>query len=447
MRCRFFIIKAAERNNMGRRYSGRRKRTRGGRVNIPLILGLICGFVGICGLAIILGSIVIGDNASICEKINLGGNLIGCQIDDEYSYDKIAIVTGNTKNTPIPELSKTASKYLTNSIVKNRDKLTIDIYSASSLHNRIRYTYNGIGKDEDTVEKLVEVVDTTRADIEEAIRTEPGANGAEYIETILRSAKALKGNAEKEDKLLMIVYGSGLSDGGLLDFTAGDPLHTNISEIISALNKSKELSEDRLSGITILWTSIGEVANPQSQLTESERQNLEEIYRTVLEEMGAKVLSFDIIDSADESIKTEYIVKPTGTKGVPCVWCEGKELLNDDLGFEANQWSISNEAVALEKLAPLISELKANSNEIVTITGYAARNGHCGEFGGSDIPQKRADYVKELLTRNGIAANRIITKNGGHGTRANECESGHWDDSLAQLNRYIEFKASIGERS
>jgi len=432
---------------MGRRYSGRRKRTRGGRVNIPLILGLICGFVGICGLAIILGSIVIGDNASICEKINLGGNLIGCQIDDKYSYDKIAIVTGNTKNTPIPELSKTASKYLTNSIVKNRDKLTIDIYSASSLHNKIRYTYNGIGREEDTVEKLVEVVNTTRSEIDNAIKAEPSANGAEYIETILRSAKALKGNAEKEDKLLMIVYGSGLSDGGLLNFAAGDPLHSDISEIITALSKSKELSEDRLSGITILWTNIGEVVNPQSQLTESERHNLEEIYRTVLEEMGAKVLDFDIVDSEDNSIKTNYTIKLINTKGVPCVWCEGKELLNDDLGFGANQWRISNETMALEKLAPLIAELKSNSNEIVTITGYAARDGHCGEFGKSDIPQKRADYIKELLMRNGIASERIITRNGGHGTRANECESGSYNETLAQRNRYIEFKASIGERS
>ena len=94
------------------RYRGRKSSR--SHINPASVFGIIGGVLGIGAIALVLCLVVISDNKSACEKINLGGNIIGCTTDKRYSFNNIAIVSGNTKNSPIPSLSRAAKKYITN---------------------------------------------------------------------------------------------------------------------------------------------------------------------------------------------------------------------------------------------------------------------------------------------------------------------------------------------
>lgn len=423
------------------RYRGRRS-SRRSHINPASIFGIIGGVLGIGVIAFVLCAVVISDNITACNEINLGGNIIGCTTDKKYSFDNIAIVSGNTKNTPSPSLSKVAKKYITNSFVSSKGGFYFSIFSASSAHNKINNSINMEKRESDTIEETANTINENYSKIEEAIQSEPIADGAEYLETIIKASKAIRGNSNDGDKSLIIVIGSGLSDGGLLDFTKGESLQSDAGTLFSKIKKSKELREGQLDGITILWSGIGEVVSPQNALNAQEKQVLEELYVMVLEDLGATVLDYDEIEPSNESIKTDHNVNTVKTNGVKCLWCDAKVFNSDELKFNPDSIEISDLQEALAKLNPLIEEMKKNSNEKVVITGYAARANHCGAFGGSDIPLGRANTIKQLLISRGIGEDRIEAVNGGHGGY-NECENGSFSEEIAKKNRRIEFKAYL----
>ena len=421
------------------RYHGRRSRK---HTNSMSIFGIIGGLVGIGAIIFIMCLIVIGDNKSACEKINLNGTIIGCSVDKKYAYDGIAIVSGNTKNSPVPMLSNLAKKYIVNSLAKNGEDMNIKIFSASSAHEKISNSIKKDGVNSDTIEDMTKAINLSIDDITESIQSKPISNGAEYLETIIKASKSLRSDSDDGDKLLIIVIGSGLSDGGLLDFTSGDPLKNNVGDLYAKIKESKELREGQLDGVTLLWSGLGEVSSPQNSLSELERQVLEQLYVMVLEDLGANVLDYDEIDPSSESIETTFTVKTVNTSARECLWCEAKEFTSDDLKFGPDSIAITDQQTALSKLMPLVNEMKANEKEKVTITGYAARAGHCGAYGGSSIPLGRANTVKQLLIAYGVESERIITKDGGHG-KYDECVNGYFSEEIAKKNRIIEFKAFI----
>lgn len=422
------------------RYRGR-KRSRS-HINPASVFGIIGGVLGIGAIALVLCLVVISDNKSACEKINLGGNIIGCTTDKRYSFNNIAIVSGNTKNSPIPSLSRAAKKYITNSFVSNKGDLYLSVFSASSAHNKISVSIDSRKQESDTIEETADAINDSYSKIEEAIQSEPIADGAEYLETIIKASKAIKSNSNDGDKSLIVVIGSGLSDGGLLNFTKGKPLQNDVGTLFSKIKDSKELREGQLDGITILWSGIGEVVLPQNVLGTQEKEVLEELYVMILEDLGATVLDYDEIEPSNESVKTNHNVNTVETSGVECLWCDAKVFNGDELKFGPDSIEISDLQGALEKLNPLIEEMKKNSKEKVTITGYASRANHCGPFGGSNIPSGRANTIKQLLVSYGINEDRITVVNGGHGGY-NECENGSFSEEIAKKNRRIEFKAYL----
>lgn len=424
--------------------SRRRKTYHKRRINKQALFLTIGGVVAFVALAAVLCGIVIGDNDKECRAIKLSGNLVGCSTDDDYTYDNLYFVVGNTANSPTPELSETVEKYVINSIVNKASKSDvpdIKIYSASSAQNKMPYKVESNKSDEDSIENLVEHVNEQVDAFKDAIKSPPVANGAQYLETITRVAKTMNSKKADGDKSILIVIGSGLSDGGLLNFTEGDILHSNnLNEILIKLANSEDVVDDILVDTTILWSSIGEVSAPQSRLSDLEVEKLKQIYTTVLEDMGANLLDFDDYINENSSIKSDYKVKEITTKMSNCLWCEARVLTNDDLGFKPDSSDFRDRNLAIEKISSLAEEMKNNPSETVTITGYEAR-ANCSNSPTS-LPKRRADAIKNILVNMGIAENRIITINGGKG-KNNDCVNGRFIESEGAKNRVVKFEASI----
>lgn len=431
--------------NVGKeRMSRRRKTYHKKRVNKQALFLTLGGVLSFIVLVVFLCGIVIGDNAKECGAIKLGGNILGCSTAEKYTFDSLYFVIGNTSNSPSPEISETVEKYLVNSIVDKASKSDvpdIKLYSASSAQNKIPYKIDVNKSDDDSIEGLVEYVNEQLDQFREAIIVPPIADGAQYLETISRVAKTMNSKKDEGEKSILIVIGSGLSDGGLLNFTQGDILHSNnLDEVLVKLANSEDVVDGVLDDTTILWSSLGEVAYPQSRLSDLEVEKLQQIYSTVLEEMGADLLDYDDYINENSSVTSDYKVNNTTTKMSECLWCHARVLTNDDLGFNPDSSSFKNRDMAISKIASLAEEMKKNSSEVVTITGYEAR-ANCSN-NVSSLPKQRAEAIKRMLIEMGISEDRITTVNGGKGGN-NDCVNGRFIESEGAKNRVVKFEATI----
>ena len=122
--------------------------------------------------------------------------------------------------------------------------MQISLYSASSERSSISFDNPTIRDDEEQKKLSASILKRIDA-IEEAIQKEPKGNGAQYLDTIIEAQKKIA--SKKSQKLLIIVIGSGLSDGGILDFTQGDLLHRDPDAAIEERTKSGDIIYGRLS--------------------------------------------------------------------------------------------------------------------------------------------------------------------------------------------------------
>ena len=429
----------------GRRSSAKRKKRL--LKNIGIAASIVACIALVFGA---MGFVVARDNDATCKKAKLEGGVFGCRRDRRYVYDNIYFVVGNTANTPAPYLSETAQKYVLNSSVKENPN--IKIFSVSN-RNLISFHNNEDIDEKEESKDLITRVNRVKSDLEAAIVREPTSNGAQYYETILRAGQAITSDSESNEKSIIIVIGSGLSDGGVLDFANSSILDEDPEKASELLINKKAIDGDELNGVRILWTGIGSTASPQQELSPEEKTNLKNIYKTVLLDSGAKKVEFydGISDSGEgaPSIQTNTTVQPTSVSYV-CFFCEVQTFENEEFEFEGGNWTIKNEAKISEIAQQLEQDMKHGGKKIV-ITGYRAMS-DCSDStvndysaGGSgvlnrDLPEKRAQEIKKyILAHTGINEANIEAVNGGHGA-ANECESGTYDNATAQRNRIVTIK-------
>lgn len=145
--------------------------------------------------------------------------------------------------------------------------------------------------------QLLKELSSLRSDVSEV----------DTLKAITYASKTLSGSSSSADKVL-VVMDNGLSTVGYLDFTKGI-LYTDTDDIVEALVEAEAVPN--LTDVNVVWMYLGQTAEPQQELSEIQKHKLEEIWRAVLTEGGAKSIEFvnDIAsDEADNSLPRVSVV-------------------------------------------------------------------------------------------------------------------------------------------
>ena len=190
-----------------------------------------------------------------------------------YTYGSVSFITndGNPKvvyQTDVPEPEKSG-------LSENKKKTIATNYTSQLL------------KELSKVNSEVSEVDTLKA--------------------IIYASKTLSSSSPSADKVLVIMD-NGLSTLGYLDFTKG-LLYADTDSIVDALNKAEAIPD--LTDVNVVWMYLGQTAAPQQELSEAQKYKLEEIWRAILTEGGAKGVEFvnDIAsDEPDNNLPSVSVV-------------------------------------------------------------------------------------------------------------------------------------------
>lgn len=393
-----------KRDKMSRKRGGRRHRS--SMSNCLKIGGTIAAIVAIVGALFITGA---ATTNSQCRAAGFKGSagIDSCRVDEKYTYDKIALVVGNTANSPIPKLSNELTKYLKNSLLNNPE-IKITIFSATPSRNKLHFDAVSINDDGNT-KSLLSNIDEQILHIADAIQTEPEENGAEYFETIRRAAGSLQ---ERGSKSIILVIGSGLSDSGPLNYAKGSLMSKTSNEIIAALRKAKAIDDENEYNSDLVWYGIGEVSKPQSVIPDNAISTIKSHYSDILGELGIEVSFDNSTSDSNESIKTKYIVKTTPIKENSAIFDKAFDDASK-LGFNEGSAIFrqgADKAWSELKSSGLIAMLTSNPSLTVYINGYVAVE--CNKAADIALAQKRSDAVKKLLHDYGIT-NEIVAKGVG----------------------------------
>ena len=259
-------------------------------------------------------------------------------------------------------------------------------------------------------EKVVERhVTNNKSSLKQAIiKSNPYAKTEETdpIEALKLAGRILESSEKGRDKELLFVH-TGIATAGMLK----DNLTANAKDIVQYLKDQKvNLSFD---GVNAVLTHLGEVAGKQDELSDSQLGNVEEIYKTILEDNGAKVnINRSVeVSPEEEDIQLPHVSAVKFPKPqVADLTKNEKAVLNEnELTFYANKAELIDEASALSLISPYADQIK-NNNLNVVVLGLTAKVG--SRESSIDLSKKRAEAVARLLEKEGVD-NSLITSIGG----------------------------------
>ncbi len=238
------------------------------------------------------------------------------------------------------------------------------------------------------------------------------------LEAVNCAAKVLSGSGMSADKIL-IVQNSGLSTAGYLDFTQG-LLYADIEDIVTALKGAKAIPD--LTGVHVICMYTAQTALPQEQLSEAQKQKLEDIWYAIYAEAGAASIEFtsdmssdlpdsdlpyvSVVDVEERSIEVsvEDVIRPVSITIEQPI--ETIILDNTQVRFVGDKAVFVDKDEAsrvLEQYADLLLDHPDNEVYIIGTTATGDR-GFCEK-----LSIARAEAVKEVLCSFGVAGSQMKT--------------------------------------
>lgn len=298
-----------------------------------------------------------------------------------YAYGSVSFITndGNPKvvyQTDIPKLEKSG-------LSENKKKTIATNYTSQLL------------KELSKLNSDVSEVDTLKA--------------------ITYASKTLSSSSPSADKVLVIMD-NGLSTVGYLDFTKG-LLYADTKTIVDALNKVEAIPD--LTDVNVVWMYLGQTAAPQQELSEVQKHKLEEIWRTILTEGGAKSIEFvnDIAsDEPDNNLPSVSVVDvqnrsidiETSEEPVEIIIEEPIETIvldNTSVRFIGDKAEFVDYEEASSVLAQYAQILLEHPNNKVYVIGTTATGStdFCNE-----LSVNRANAVCQVLISYGVPESQLI---------------------------------------
>lgn len=231
------------------------------------------------------------------------------------------------------------------------------------------------------------------------------------LKAITYAAQTFSGSSTSADKVLVIMD-SGLSTVGYLDFTKG-LLNADTDSIVEALKKAEAIPN--LTDVNVVWMYLGQTAEPQQELSETEKHKLKEIWQAILTEGGAKSIGFvnDIAsDEPDDSLPSVSVVdvqeRSIDVEPVEVVIEPPIETIVLDntsvrfIGDKAEFVDYEEASSVLEQYAQVL--LKHPNNKVYVIgTTATGSTDFCNE-----LSINRANAVCQVLVSYGVPESQLI---------------------------------------
>lgn len=326
-------------------------------------------------------------------------------VESEEQHDIVAFVVGNTENSPAPKLTndKNIKDTLKDVFYSTEDGQlpNIVLFSATANPKTIEIDDKYfLGKAANDLASESNFNDLLKG-IELAANSSPSCSGADYFAAIIEAVEYVK----NYNNPLIIIYGSGLSDTGVINFAFDNLITDNGTEeekVINILSSDKRFSNESYSNVTVNWYGIGQTVGNQPELKEW-KKSVENTYEAIFEYFDIVYKFYSIKVSAnDKSVPTEYKVNITL---LPIIEENYKLSLNERyLTFYPDTAELKNKKEVEQLLTGVAEKLNTNKEVKIKLTGYQTV---CAKTKTLSI--ERAEAIKDILVNLGIDANRITT--------------------------------------
>ena len=355
---------------------------------------------------------------------------------------EVAVVSGYHANAPVPAVQSSTVTELLRECTATFGSVTVIVndgqpYVAASYDISAPEKKISGSKQDDIAsaqaQQILSVLAQSKAEAPEV----------DTLAAITLAARSLDG---KSGTKVLLVLDSGLATTGYIDFTQG-LLDVDSSSIVDYLGAEEALPD--LSGISIVWVGLGDVAGEQDAPTSKNLSALQTIWSDVLTAAGALSVSFasDLpTGTVEETLP--YVTPVEILGGNPPEWDLTSPLVLDEnkILFLPDSAEFSDQAAARTTLEPIAESMLAQPEFNLLIAGTTATVGTNESC--IALSQARAEAVKSLLVSLGVSEERIETVGLGydHEYHLDDINSdGTLNNNAASNRAVILFDASSSE--
>lgn len=261
------------------------------------------------------------------------------------------------------------------------------------------------------------------------------------IDTLLAITQAAKSIQGSSGGRTLLIFDSGLSTTGLLNFAEQNLIDADPDKIVEQLDEKHYIPN--LEGINVVWTGIGQTCGDQTPLTENYKYKLEQLYNAILTAGGATVtFNHEPIQGDEPEGVPECSIVPVveDSLDINGALPDVVKLDETKISFVSDKAEFVSESDAYKALKPIADILIKNTDMKVLIVGSTATDGTIE--GCKDLSQLRADKVKNTLIEElHVNPNQLSTYGAGQSStpfRVNDLDNnGNLIESEAAKNRAV----------
>lgn len=248
--------------------------------------------------------------------------------------------------------------------------------------------------------------------MQNAVANDPEVDYLAGLRLAVRSMASLEGYTSRT----IVMVGTGFSTTGTMNFQ-NNLLSADAGTVVDLLEEKQEIPD--LTGITVVWQQMGDVAAPQQPLSQSQNKKLQEIWGEVVERGNGEFVYNEIM-AAPANTEAQYPVvsvvdlpaeapvrfevetlETESAFAVPVILYEEQVAFVGDRA----EYLYPDEAVAV--LQPIAEYLLQYDGVDILLAGTTA--GDVDSAKTLQLSQARAQTVCNTLVQMGVDAQRIHT--------------------------------------
>ncbi|MBO5621442.1 MAG: OmpA family protein, partial [Butyrivibrio sp.] len=249
----------------------------------------------------------------------------------------------------------------------------------------------------------------------------------------------------------MVIVDTGWSTTGLMNFAnnllAGEP------EAIAEMLAEKAALPD-LSGVTVYWLQLGDVAEPETELSPAQVKKLGDIWQAVIKKAGGNIILSDSIPNngaiggslpevttISHEAEAPVVINTSAEGELTALSFETPLFFSEDqVQFLGDSDEYADESVAMKSIEPIAAYMKDNTDFNLLLVGTTAGDENTSY--AKDLSYRRAEAVKGTLLDLGIDESRIITRGLGSGDKWHIYGAGTTGALAAQNRKVVLLDAS-----